>query len=224
MNVLFFVMVISSLILLMITNPEGAYSIMLDGTKASITLAISLIAIYAIWLSVLKIMEQVGLNKLLYKLFKPLASKFFKGESKQTQELITLNFTANLLGMGGAATPLGIKAMTNMQDGSPKATDNMILFMVINATSIQLLPTTIIGLRAAGGSINPSSVIMPSLIATLVTTIIGVITCKICSMGSKSKNKTKVINPMMMPKEDKQQSLPLKQSAQKTFESRLTKQ
>ncbi|MEG1608799.1 MAG: hypothetical protein RR348_02920 [Clostridia bacterium] len=185
MNTMFFLMMTSSLILIAITAPELAYNAMLDGATASLKLACSLIAIYAIWLSVLRIIEQVGLNKIIYKMFKPLTSRLFKGETEQTQMLITLNFSANLLGMGGVATPLGIKAMRAMQDGSTRATANMILFMTINATSIQLLPTTIIGLRAASGSIAPSNIILPSLLATFLTTIIGITLCKICGISSK---------------------------------------
>lgn len=188
MNVMFFLMITSSLIMIMLHSPEQAYSIMLGGAKSAITLAMSLIAIYAIWLSVLKIMEQIGFNKFIYKLFKPITSRLFKGESEKTQELITLNFSANLLGMGGVATPLGIKAMQAMQDGTNRATPNMILFMVINATSIQLLPTTIIGMRAEAGALNPSNIILPTLVSTFVTAIFAVAVCKIISSSWSSKN------------------------------------
>ena len=87
--------------------------------------------------------------------------------------------SANLIGIGGAATPMGIKAMEQMQDGSIYATDNMILFMVINTTSIQILPATIIGLRTAAGSSNASDIIIPSLIATTISTISGILLCLI---------------------------------------------
>lgn len=183
-------MMFLSLILITITAPEQAFSIMLGGASNAIQLSLRLVAIYAIWLSALRIMEKIGLNKLMYKLFKPITNKLFKKESPQSQEYISLNFSANLLGMGGAATPLGIKAMESMEDGSPRATDNMILFMVINSTSIQLLPATIIGLRATAGSASASDIILPSLIATTISTIIGVILVKIiASLSFKNNNK-----------------------------------
>ena len=188
MNTIYVVMMIGSLLLVTITAPESALSIMLGGAKSAIGLSISLCAIYTVWLSVLQDIAKTGIGKTLSKAFKPLTKKLFKGESDLALEYITLNFSANLLGMGGAATPLGIKAMEYMQDGSDKASDNMILFVVINATSIQLLPATIIGLRASKGSASASDIILPSLIATTFSTLIGVIMCKVLA-GKKVKNK-----------------------------------
>lgn len=188
MNTIYVVMMIGSLLLVTITAPESALSIMLGGAKSAIGLSISLCAIYTVWLSVLQVIDKTGIGKTLSKAFKPLTKKLFKGESDLALEYITLNFSANLLGMGGAATPLGIKAMEYMQDGSDKASDNMILFVVINATSIQLLPATIIGLRASKGSASASDIILPSLIATTFSTLIGVIMCKVLA-GKKVKNK-----------------------------------
>jgi spore maturation protein A len=97
--------------------------------------------------------------------------------------------------MGGAATPLGIKAMECMQDGSEKATDNMILFMVINSTSIQLIPATIIGLRAAAGSNSASDIILPSLLATIISTVTGVILAKICAKFRRKEKKAEEQEP-----------------------------
>lgn len=189
MNTMFFIMTVASLVLLVVVSPDSAFSIMISGASGAIALAVKLCAIYAIWLSVLDIMQKVGMNKALDKLFSPLTRKLFKGEDEKTRQYITLNFSANLLGMGSAATPLGIKAMEGMQDGSDRATDNMILFMVINATSIQLLPATIIGLRASYGSASASDIILPSLLATLVSTVCGVILAKAFSLPSKRKEK-----------------------------------
>lgn len=192
MNTIYVVMMIGSLLLVTITAPESALSIMLGGAKSAIGLSVSLCAIYTVWLSVLQVIDKTGIGKTLSKAFKPLTKKLFKGESDLALEYITLNFSANLLGMGGAATPLGIKAMEYMQDGSDKASDNMILFVVINATSIQLLPATIIGLRASKGSASASDIILPSLIATTFSTLIGVILCKVLA-GKKVKNKEDIL-------------------------------
>ena len=187
MNTVYVVMMIGSLLLVTITAPESALSIMLGGAKSAIGLSVSLCAIYTVWLSVLQVIDKTGMGKALSKAFKPLTKKLFKGESDLALEYITLNFSANLLGMGGAATPLGIKAMEYMQDGSDRASDNMILFVVINATSIQLLPATIIGLRANKGSASASDIILPSLIATTFSTLIGVILCKVLA-GKKANS------------------------------------
>ena len=189
MNTMFFVMTVASLILVTVVSPDSAFSIMISGASNAISLALKLCAIYAIWLSVLDIMQKVGMSRALDILFSPITKRLFKGEDEKTREFITLNFSANLLGMGSAATPLGIKAMEGMQDGSDKATDNMILFMVVNATSIQLLPATIIGLRSSYGSASASDIILPSLIATAVSTVCGVLLAKAFSLTSKNRKK-----------------------------------
>lgn len=180
-------MTAASLILMTVTSPDDAFPAMIDGASGAITLAVKLCAIYAIWLSVLDIMEKIGLNKALNKLFAPISKRLFKGEDEKTREYVSLNFSANLLGMGSAATPMGIKAMERMQDGTDKATDNMIFFMVINATSIQLLPATVIGLRSAAGSASASDIILPSLIATLVSTVSGAVLAKVLALPSRGK-------------------------------------
>ena len=189
MNTIYVVMMIGSLLLVTITAPESALSIMLGGAKSAIGLSVSLCAIYTVWLSVLQVIDKTGMGKALSKAFRPLTKKLFKGESDLALEYITLNFSANLLGMGGAATPLGIKAMEYMQDGTERASDNMILFVVINATSIQLLPATIIGLRASKGSASATDIILPSLIATTFSTLIGVILCKVFSSKKAERKK-----------------------------------
>lgn len=189
MNTMFFVMTVASLILVTVVSPDSAFSIMISGASNAISLALKLCAIYAIWLSVLDIMQKVGMSRALDRLFSPITKRLFKGEDEKTREFITLNFSANLLGMGSAATPLGIKAMEGMQDCSDKATDNMILFMVVNATSIQLLPATIIGLRSSYGSASASDIILPSLIATAVSTVCGVLLAKAFSLTSKNRKK-----------------------------------
>lgn len=85
-----------------------------------------------------------------------------------------MNVSANMLGIGNAATPMGIKAMQALDDGSGKANFAMIMLIVINATSIQLLPTTVIGLRATAGSSSPADIILPTILATFATTILGI--------------------------------------------------
>lgn len=179
MNIVYSLMLIVSIAIMIVVSPDKTLSLMLKGTSNALTLSLTLISIYSIWLSIFKIMEKIGLNNLIYKAFKPITKRAFKGENDKALEYITLNLSANLIGIGGAATPMGIKAMEQMQDGSIYATDNMILFMVINTTSIQILPATIIGLRTAAGSSNASDIIIPSLIATTISTISGILLCLI---------------------------------------------
>ena len=179
MNIVFIILIISSIIGLTIINPELVLTTLISGTTSAINLSFTLVAIYAIWLSVIKIMSEIGLNRIIYKLFKPIVKRLFKGENELTYEYITLNFSANILGMGGAATPLGIKAIESMNKNDASISDNMILFAVINASSIQLLPTTIISLRSTFNSQNASNIILPSILSTCITTIVGIALCYI---------------------------------------------
>ena len=108
--------------------------------------------------------------------------------------MIAMNMSANMLGLGNAATPMGIKAMKALDDGSGIANTAMIMLIVLNATSIQLLPSTVIGLRASAGSTSPADIILPTLIATITTTILGIVLVKIISsIREKRKNKRRKI-------------------------------
>ena len=151
-------MVAAGLVYMTVTAPQQAFTVMLDGAGNAVELALSLFAVYAVWLSVLEIMDKTGISKAVNRLFSPLWRRIFRGEDEKSLEYISLNFSANLLGMGSAATPMGIKAMESMSRGREKASDNMILFLVFNATSIQLIPATVIGMRAASGSASSAAV------------------------------------------------------------------
>lgn len=182
MSVAFLLITLASLIALIIQSPESAFPTMIDGVSSAIVLILKLTAIYAVWLSVLKMAQETKLDKKLSKLLKPLARKIFKNESEEAYDWICINLSANMLGMGGVATPAGIKAMSAMQDGSSKATDNMIMLLVINATSIQLIPATVVAMRASSGSQNAADIIIPTLISSGIATLCGMIICKVLSL------------------------------------------
>ena len=96
----------------------------------------------------------------------------------EAENQIAINMTANFLGMGGAGTMAGISAISLMDEGKTYASDDMLMLLIINCTSIQLIPSTIIALRSIHGSENPADIILPALINTLITTLIGVILAK----------------------------------------------
>jgi len=176
MNAIFVIVVIISIITLSIRSPALVLTAMLDGAGEAINLTIKLISIYAVWLSVLKMVERTHLDKKLLGLFRPLIDRIFKGESEQAKSYIGMNIAANMLGMGGAATPLGIKAVNEMSKGREEreATKNMKLFLIINAVSVQLIPATIMALRARNNSQNPTDILIPTLITTITTTVVAV--------------------------------------------------
>ena len=192
MNIVFTLLFISSCIYMLVTNPTDIFPSMIEGVSGAINLVIKLIAIYSIWLSVLKMAEQTQLDKKLSRLLKPVVKKLFKGENDDAYKWISINLASNMLGMGGASTPAGIKAMENMQKGD-KATNNMDLLVVINATSIQLIPATIIALRASWNSANPSSIILPTLISSTIATVVGVILCKAFSKDNSCVHQMPII-------------------------------
>lgn len=175
MNIFWYVMMFLSILVLLITNPSAVLSEMIDASADALSLCIELCAIYAVWLGLLEMVEASGLGEKLAKLLRPLIKKIFKVDNAETQKIIALNVSANMLGLGNAATPMGIKAMQSLDDKSGRANFAMIMLVVINATSIQLLPTTVIGLRASAGSENPSDIILPTLIVTFCTTLLGII-------------------------------------------------
>lgn len=182
MNAVFLAISIISLVTMSVHSPETAFSSMINGVGSAISLSLKLIAIYAVWLSVLEMMKRTGIDKSLSKLLKPLVRKIFKKENDEAYDWICINMSANMLGMGGVATPAGIKAMEKMQDGSDRATDNMIMLFVINATSIQLIPATVIAMRAGANSQNAADIILPTLVSSGVATLLGMIICRVLSL------------------------------------------
>lgn len=179
MNAAFTALVLLSLSLMTVVHPADALPTMISGVANAITLCLKLTAIYAVWLSVLKMMEATGLDKKLSRGLRPVIRRLFKGEKDETYDHIAVNLSADMLGMGGVATAAGIKAMASMCPADGRATDNMLLLLVLNATSVQIIPATVIALRAAGGSSNAASVLLPTLISTTVATVTGGLLCKV---------------------------------------------
>lgn len=201
MNVAFLIISAISVVLMIARAPEAAFPTMIDGVTHAIELSIKLCAIYAVWLSVLKMVEATSLDKKLSKLLRPIVRKIFKNESDEAYDYISINLAANMFGMGGVATPAGIKAMSAMSDGSDRASDNMIMLLVINATSIQLIPATVIAMRAGTNSQSPSDIILPTLISSGIATLVGAIMCKVLSLKKSDFNKTNKTSTLFTTKE-----------------------
>lgn len=191
MNIFWLLMMLSSILVLLITNPSAVLSEMIGASASSLKLCIELCAVYAVWLGMLELLEASGLSQKLAKLLRPIIRKVFKVEDEQAQKYIAMNLSANMLGLGNASTPMGIKAMQSLDDKSGKANFSMIMLIVINATSIQLLPTTIIGLRTSAGSTNPADIILPTLLATILTTILGIVLVHLIDKILRKRRKRK---------------------------------
>ena len=152
---------------------------MFEAGKASVEVCLYLLGIVSLWLGITKILEDSGLMYKLSNFFTPMISALFKNIPRGHASItsITLNLLANFFGIGNAATPLGIRAMEDLQTLNPEKetiTFEMMLFIVINTSSIQLIPFTVIGLLANYGSQNPNWVFLPTFLATLISTVLAV--------------------------------------------------
>lgn len=152
--------------------------------RSSIDLGIGLLSGMMLWCGVLKVAEKSGLVDGISAFIRPVMRVLFRGipERSAAMGAMVMNITSNMLGLGNAATPMGLKAMQELQGFNPKkdtATNAMCLFLVINAAPIQLLPATVLSLRASAGSANPGIIIFPAVISSLIAVSAGVITCKL---------------------------------------------
>ena len=152
--------------------------------QIAVELAIGLIGIMALWLGLMKIAEAAGLIAMLAKALRPITTRLFPDVPADHPAMgaMIMNISANMLGLGNAATPLGLKAMEELNKLSKKAgtaTNAMATFLVINTSNIQLIPATVIAIRAAAGSASPTEIIGPVIAATAINLIVGVSTCKI---------------------------------------------
>ena len=182
MNKIWFWLIITSICILLYLNPEIVLPTMMQASEDTLKLCLSLCAIYSVWM---------GINKKLSKLLSPFTKKIFGNVDEVTNELLCMNISCNILGMGGAATPLGMKAMQRLDDGSGKANRPMIMLIIFASTSMQILPTTVIGLRITAGSESASNIILPTIIVAVLTTFIGIGLALIIEKIKKGKKKTK---------------------------------
>ena len=181
MAIIWLIMLAASLGLMIFTDPSAAVNAMINGAHSAVELSLNLLALYAFWLGFFSLIEKLGLSRSLEKLLRPVITRLFPSSDEGTRKYIAMNMSANLLGLGNAATPMAIEAVKRMDKGDKKATTDMIMLTVISATSLQILPTTVIGMRATAGSANPADFLFPSLVATVASTIIGIIGVKICA-------------------------------------------
>lgn len=205
MSKIWFWLIITSICILLYLNPEIVLPSMLQATEDCLKLCLSLCAIYSVWLGILQVMEDSGINKKLSKFLSPITKKIFGNVDDTTNELLCMNISCNILGMGGAATPLGMKAMQRLDDGSGVANRAMIMLIIFASTSMQILPTTVIGLRITAGSESASNIILPTIIAAILTTFIGIgLALIIEKFKSKKKNSSANKKNIKTQKEVKQ--------------------
>ncbi|MEQ9657502.1 nucleoside recognition domain-containing protein, partial [Fulvivirga sp.] len=155
-----------------------------DMSKTAVNLSISLLGGMCLWLGLMKIGEKSGLVNILTKLVGPFFSRLFPEIPKNHRATgsIIMNFSANILGLDNAATPIGLKAMNEMQELNPNkdtASNAQIMFLVLNTSGLSIIPLTILIDRSAQGAANPTDIFLPILLATFCSTIVGLITVSI---------------------------------------------
>ncbi|WP_160670289.1 nucleoside recognition domain-containing protein [Clostridium sp. C8-1-8] len=180
----FFMLLLGIAVGIFTGNGELISKAIVDSTASTTDLLLGLLGIMCFWCGTMKVAEKSGLTNILASLLKPILKVLFKDAARDEKTLgsIVMNLTANMLGLSNAATPFGIKAMEGMDKLNPKkgiASNDMALFLVINAACVQFVPSTVISVRAAAGSSNPGSIIIPSLIATGCAAVVGVTCTKI---------------------------------------------
>lgn len=159
---------------------DGIFSSVSDAVQLSITF----LGTICLWNGIMEIVKRTTLMEKLTKMLNPIM-KFLFPELKNSQKAkseISMNIIANILGLGNASTPLGLKAMKTMQKENNKKdtlSDSMAMFIVLNTASLQLIPTNVIAIRTSLGSQNPTQIILPVWGATIVAAIVGIIATKI---------------------------------------------
>ncbi len=158
----------------------------MDSAQSAVTVCIGLLGVMCLWTGLMKVAEKSGLVAGIGRLVRPVMTFLYPDIPKNHPALgaIVMNLVANFLGLGNAATPLGIKAMSQLQSlnkDKKTATDSMCMFLVMNTAAIQLVPASIIALRTAEGSKKPAEIIVCIWMASVCATIMGVIAAKLLS-------------------------------------------
>ena len=180
-NIIWFFLIVLGIIYSFLSgNVSYINDVILSSGNDALNLILTMLPILVLWMGILNIASNSGLLEKFANLLNPLLSKLFPNLKKDDKalEYISSNVAANMLGLGSAATPFGLKAMQCLQKNNPKkdtATPEMITFLVLNTSGVTIIPTTVIAMRLTYGSANPESIIITSLLATICSTTFGLL-------------------------------------------------
>ena len=177
LNILWPIFIIISIIYAIFSgNLQNLNNSIFESTNNAVNLTLTLVGTTCLWSGIMEVASRSNIIEYLKKLLAPIIKVFFgdcKMEKKSYNNIV-MNIIANILGLGNAATPLGLKAMKSMQKENKKKdtlTDSMMMFLILNTASIQIIPTTVIAIRNSMGSSNPTAIVFPVWIATIVAAI-----------------------------------------------------
>ena len=196
LNILWPIFLIISFIYALLTgNIQTVNNSIFESTKNAVELSITLFGTICLWSGIMEIAQKTTLIKKLVIILKPIIKLLFPEikENDKAKEEISMNIIANVLGLGNAATPLGLKAMKTLQVENKKSdtlSNSMAMLVVINTASLQLIPTTVMAIRNSLNSANPTKIILPVWIATVMAAIAGITATKVfIKLDTKYKNK-----------------------------------
>ena len=189
---LFFI--VSGMLVAAFTGRMGIMTqVIIDTAGKAVNVAIGLVAILTFWLGIMKIIENSGLLRVLVRGLRPIAKFLFPSVPLEHPAMssILMTMSADILGMGSAATPMGLQAMKHLQDLNPEkdtASPAMCTFLALNTSSITLIPTTVIALRAASGSLEPTMIVPTTIVATACSTLVAITFDRIFRYLNRKKN------------------------------------
>ncbi|MDE7083077.1 MAG: hypothetical protein K2O89_05170 [Clostridia bacterium] len=185
MNAIFTAVFLLSVIVMTAIAPDKLLSTLLGGGEKAAATALTLFCIYAVWMGLSRLAEKSGFSRVAARGLKPLSRRLFKTDNDAALENIAMNLSCNLLGIGGAATPYAVKAIGELEKDNNDFAQK--LLFVINATSVQLIPSTVIALRTSAGSGAAFDIFLPSLICTFISTAVAVL----IFVGARKLNRKK---------------------------------
>lgn len=185
MNTIWSYMVLVALIFYVVTgNVAQVVDVIFSSTENTVELFLQLTGMICMWSGFIKIAEKSGMIEKISKFINPLIRLIFP-ELKNDSEIsghIAMNMTANMIGLGNVATPIGLKVMTKLQEKNEnknKLSKTMLTFVILNTASIQLIPTSVIAVRSAANSQNPTDIVLPTIIASVTSVVVGITIVKL---------------------------------------------
>lgn len=184
-NTIWFFMIFIGIFLSLLNGSAGAVAdAAAKGAQDAVTLTIGLMGVICLWCGIMKVAEKSGLTRVIGRIMTPFMRLIFPDipQKHPAMSSVIMNLASNMLGLSNAATPFGIKAMEEMQKlnhSKDKATNSMVTFLVINSACVQIVPATVISIRSAAGSKNPSEIIITTIISTVMAAAAGLISCKL---------------------------------------------
>jgi len=171
-------------------NMDAVGNACLDSSKEAVTLCITMLGVMSFWCGIMEVAKEGGVLAMMTRKIKPFVKWMFPNipEGHEANEHISTNIIANILGLGWAATPAGLQAMkslTTLNNNSKVASNEMCTFLIINISSLQLVPINIIAYRSQYGSVNPTAIVVPAILATMVSTAVGIIFARIMMRKAK---------------------------------------